>query len=162
LYFIKTWLMRKYAILYLGLLLTSCTNNKPSPDELATQQAKLFADSYFNYDYTSALALITPESAKWLQFAASNITQNDIDQLNAHNEEVTTDVTDLLWIDDTTALATIEAANYLLKDSIGRNMRRMDEGTFQIKIVERQGQYYIKMEGLPRSERQSPDSDVDE
>ena len=154
--------MKKTLLIAATLLTAACTERQTPPDTQAADRAKGFAEAYFNYDFKTALPMATPESLRWLQFAASNITQQDVDQLNAQQALATADITGLEWTDDTTATVTVAVGNYLQKDSIGRPMRLVDEAEFLLTVVERQGQYLVRMEGLPRSERQSRGSAGDE
>ena len=144
------------------LLLTACDSERSKPDSAVGQQAWAFADAYFNYDFKRAVELVTPESARWLQFAASNITQQDIDLLNSQDEPTTCDVGSIQQVNDSTFYATVSVTNYMQRDSIGQQMHVVDEGVFRLPVVRRDGKYYVRMEGLPRSERQSRAEAVDE
>ena len=158
-YFIKNYDMKKYAIVtVLMQILAACsTNYSDFEDDSAMQLAKDFANAYFNCNYQEALDYVTPESEKWLRFAASNITQEDIELLNAKEEgaEISTD--DIMRINDTTAIVSLSVRNFLLKDSIGRPGHIEDEGTYQLAIIYHNKKCRIRMEGLPRNERQSHD-----
>ena len=149
--------MKKTSFLALGiLLLTSCIEQEPVPNAEARNRVQAFAEAYFNYDFQRAAELVTPESMKWLRFAASNITQQDIDMLNAQEMPTVVDVTDYWQAPgDSTGTATVEVTDYLQKKTVGGSMQLVDEATFQLSVVEREGVYYVRMEGLPRSGRQS-------
>ena len=156
--------MKKTSLLTVGiLLLTACHQQENDPYAEARQRVQDFAEAYFNYDYQRAAELITPESMKYLRFAASNITQQDIDTLNAQEMPTAVEVTDYWQAPgDSTGTATVEVTDYLQKTTIGGGMELVDEATFQLTVVEREGMYYVKMEGLPRSGRQSRGSVGDE
>ena len=156
--------MKKTSFLALGiLLLTSCVEQEPVPNAEARNRVQAFAEAYFNYDFQRAAELVIPESMKWLRFAASNITQQDIDQLNAQEMPTVVDVTDYWQAPgDSTGTATVEVTDYLQKTTVGGGMQLVDEATFQLSVVEREGVYYVRMEGLPRSGRQSRGSVGDE
>ena len=156
--------MKKTPFVIAGiLLLTACQEREPMPDAKARSRVQSFAEAYFNYDFQRAGELITPESMKWLRFAASNITQQDIDQLNAQEVPTEVAVTDY-WraAGDSVGTATVEVTDYLQKTAIDSAMQLVDEATFQLTVVERQGEYYVRMEGLPRSGRRSHDPDAGE
>ena len=156
--------MKKTSFLALGiLLLTSCIEQEPVPNAEVRNRVQAFAEAYFNYDFLRAAELVTPESMKWLRFAASNITQQDIDILNAQEMPTVVDVTDYWQAPgDSTGTATVEVTDYLQKRTVGGSMQLVDEATFQLSVVEREGVYYVRMEGLPRSGRQSRGSVADE
>ena len=70
-----------------SLTLWGCHEAKTSAEEKAMNRVAAFADAYFNYDFGEALKMVTPESEKWLRFAASNVTQGDVDLLNAQDDD---------------------------------------------------------------------------
>lgn len=156
--------MKKAPILIAGiLLLAACHEQEAVPHAKARSRVQEFAEAYFNYDFQRAGKLVTPESMKWLRFAASNITQQDIDMLNAQETTTEAVVTDYWQTPgDSTGTAIVEVADYLQKTAIGGSMQLVDAATFRLTVVEREGMYYVKMEGLPRSGRQSRDPDGDE
>jgi hypothetical protein len=151
--------MKKYAIVIAILqILAACSANYSDfKDDSARQLAKDFGNAYFNCDYQEAIKYVTTESEKWLRFAASNITQEDIELLNSKEEgaEICTD--DVQLINDSTAVVTLSVRNFLMKDSIGRSGHIADEGIYQLTIIYRDKKCYVRMEGLPRNERQSHD-----
>ena len=156
--------MKKISFFALGfLLLTSCFEQESVPNAEARKRVQAFAEAYFNYDFQRAAELVTPESMKWLRFAATNITQQDVDMLNAQEMPTVVDVTDYWQAPgDSTGTATVEVTNYLQKTAIEGGMQLVDDATFQLTVVEREGVYYVRMEGLPRSGRQSRDPAGDE
>ena len=113
--------MKKTSFLALGiLLLTSCLEQEPVPNAEARNRVQAFAEAYFNYDFQRAAELVTPESMKWLRFAASNITQQDIDMLNAQETPTVVDVTDYWQAPgDSMGTATVEVTDYLQKKARG-------------------------------------------
>ena len=58
---------------------------------------------------------------------------------------------------DTLGVATIEVSNYVRPTAIGSKPEVADKGLFLIPMVKRDGKWLVRMEGLPRSERQSRD-----
>jgi predicted lipid-binding transport protein (Tim44 family) len=150
--------MKYYAFFIIALMgLTACTEMHSAHNERVEKCANAFAEAYFNYDFMAARELVTPESEKWLRFAASNMTQEDIDMLNASSVAATTEVSDITTVDDSTAIATIKVKDFLQKDSIGRAGKMVDEAQFELTVIKRDKQYFVRMEGLPRSEKQSRD-----
>ena len=137
--------------------LASCEEKDQDPHAKARQRVSAFAEAYFNYDFGSALKLVTPESEKWLRFAASNMTQEDIDLLNAQQAAASVSVEDCASLNDSTTATTLRVTNFMVKDSIGRAGHIVDEALFRLLLVNRDGKYYVRMDGLPRSERQSRD-----
>ena len=158
LYFIKTYDMKNFVLLIFCVgFLAGCEERNQDPYAKARQRVSAFAEAYFNYEFSTALKLVTPESEKWLHFAASNMTQEDIDLLNARQEAAAVSVEDCAYLNDSTTAATLRVTNFMVKDSIGHAGHFVDEALFKLLLVDRDGKYYVRMDGLPRSERQSRD-----
>jgi len=150
--------MKHYALFLIGALcLTACSESHHVRDEQVEECANAFAEAYFNYDFMEARERVAPESEKWLRFAASSMTQEDIDMLNAKSVMATTTVNGITTVNDTTAIAVVEVKDFLQKDSIGKTGSIVDEATFALTVIKRNKKYFVRMEGLPRSERQNRD-----
>ena len=117
--------------------------------------AQSWAEAYFNCDYHDAEQYITTESQKWLRFAASNTTEQDLQLLQAH--DVTIETTDDTVCNDTLHVVTLQVSNYLAPTALGDSVAIASQGVFQVTVVKRDGQWQVRMEGLPRSEKQSRD-----
>ena len=158
LYFIKIYDMRKNVFLMVCLYaLSGCIDNEADPNAKIKECAIDFAEAYFNYDFKKAQRWVTPESVKWLQFAASNVSQEDIDLINEQEDEATVEVAEFEYVNDSVSVVTVEVQSFLQKDSIGKAGSMTDQATFRLTVVERDGKPRVRMEGLPRSERQSRD-----
>lgn len=116
-------------------------------DEDPESVADSFADAYFNYDYVRAMRYSTPESSRWIQFAASNIYQADIDALRAMETGATAKTTDINDGDtDSTLVATVQVDGYLLRDTIGKAGRVVDGLEFKLPMVKRQGKWLVHLD----------------
>ena len=150
--------MKRSMLLAAGILIAvSCQNTSAQMDEEAERKATAFATAYFNYDFQAALETVTPESEKWLRFAASNVTQEVVNALNARNAAAIVEIADMYKTDDSTMTVNVVVSNFLLQDSIGQAGHTVEEGLFRLIVVKRDGKSYVKMEGLPRSEKQNRD-----
>ena len=143
-------------------LLSACNHGEVDSDAALKKQAEDFAVAYFNYDYTKARQFVTPESEKWLRFAASNVTQEDIDLINAASETVAVAATDCCHQNDSMVCVRVIVYNAVLKDSLERSAHTASEAEFVLTLVNRDRAYLVKMEGLPRNEKQSHGSASDE
>ena len=139
------------------LAFSGCYEAETAPDAKVLVRAAEFADAYFNYNFEKARKMVTPESEKWLRFAASNVTQEDVDLLNTQEESATVEAVDYERTNDSTLVVTVAVRNFLKKDSLGKEGVIADEATFFLTAVQHGGDFLIRMEGLPRSERQSRD-----
>ena len=147
--------MKKLLILAMVLSLTAC-NLTNREDTLATDVAVQWGEAFFNCNYHAAQALSTPESRRWLQFAASNTTQQDLDLLKQHAAEV--EATDYFpAANDTLRVVQLVVRNNLSPAVNGGAPLQVDEALFSVTVVKRNDQWLVRRASLPRSERQSRD-----
>ena len=66
-------IMKLLLLFMTAILLTECEMGMDG-DQQARAAAEAWADAYFNCDFKDASSYVTPESQKWLQYAASNTT----------------------------------------------------------------------------------------
>lgn len=139
------------------LLLGACTPNQSDIDEQAQQAAIEFSQAYFNYDFKEAVKLATPESERWLRYAASNVSQSVVDLYNDNELTANAEATDFYWSDDTTATVYVRVSDYVADDSIMSAPQIEKEGLFRLTVVRREGKMLVRMAGPLRSEKQSLD-----
>jgi len=145
--------MKKIALFAMAVLMTACSMIQKDDDQTTTVAID-WAEAYFNCDYHSTETLSTPESRRWLQFAASNTTQQDLDLLKQQAAEV--EATDYFPIaNDTLRVVELLVSHYLSPTL--HEAKQEVEGLFHITVVKRKGEWKVRMEGLPRSEKQSRD-----
>jgi len=157
LYFIKICDMKIFVLLIVSsIVLSACSGKDYDRLDKAAIVAKEFAQAYFDYDFKQARTLVTEDSQKWLLFASSNITEQEIDALNNRSKGATIDVKDIEHLNDTIAVATLTVENYLKASSIGRAGQMTDTADeYRVTLVERNGRWLVRMEGLPRNEKHS-------
>lgn len=147
--------MKKYLILSLTLALTAC-NMMQNDDDQATAIAIVWGEAFFNCDYHAAEALSTPDSRRWLQFAASNTTQQDLDLLKQHAAEV--EATDFFpEANDTLRVVELVVRNSVKPTIAGEEPSQIEKAMFRTTVVKRNGSWLVRMASLPRSEKQSRD-----
>ena len=147
--------MKKLLIFVMTLSLTAC-NMLQSDDDKATDVAVQWGEAYFNCDFHAAQALSTPESLRWLQFAASNTSQQDLDLLKQQAAEV--EATDYFpEADDTLRVVALRVNHYLSKNLSAGVSQQIEEGVFHVTTVKRNGKWLVRMASLPRNEKQSRD-----
>ena len=99
---------------------------------------------------------VTEESGKWLRFAASNTTESDLELLQ--RQQATVDADDYFPVaTDTLRVVRLKVENYLSPTALGEASRQEEEGVFEVTVVKRADSWQVRMEGLPRSEKQSRD-----
>ena len=138
--------MKKLLIIAMTLSLAACDIIQRDSDK-ATDVAVQWGEAFFNCDYHAAEALCTPDSRRWLQFAASNTTQHDLDLLKQHAPEAS----------DTLRVVELAVRNSLSPNINAEESSQIEEALFHTTVVKRNGQWLVRMEGLPRSEKQSRD-----
>ena len=147
--------MKKTLVLALSLLLAACDMIQNDDNE-ATSTAVQWGEAFFNCDYHAAEALCTPESRRWLQFAASNTTQQDLDLLKQHAAQV--EATDFFpEANDTLRVVELVVRNSVKPTVAGEEPSQTDKAVFHTTVVKRNGSWLVRMASLPQSEKQSHD-----
>ena len=125
-------------------------------DQQAQNVAGAWADAYFNCDFKDASGYVTTESQKWLQYAASNTSAEELKLLQeAGGAQVSVD-DGFDEANDTMRLVTLNVTNSLKPSAQGK-AELVKDGTFKVVVVKREAGWQIRMAGLPRSEKQSRD-----
>jgi len=147
--------MKKLLIFALTLSLTAC-NMIQRDDDQATAVAVEWGEAFFNCNYHAAEALCTPESRRWLQFAASNTTQHDLDLLKQHAADV--EATDFFPdANDTLRVVELVVRNSITPSTNAEKSSQKEKALFHVTVVKRNGNWLVRMADLPRSEKQSRD-----
>jgi hypothetical protein len=147
--------MKKTLVLALSLLLAACDMIQNDDNE-ATSTAVQWGEAFFNCDYHAVEALCTPESRRWLQFAASNTTQQDLDLLKQHAAQV--EATDFFpEANDTLRVVELVVCNSVKPTVAGEEPSQIDKAVFHTTVVKRNGSWLVRMASLPQSEKQSHD-----
>ena len=147
--------MKKLLIWALALSLTACSMLRKDDDQ-ATAVAAEWGEAFFNCDYHAAEALCTPESRRWLQFAASNTTQHDLDMLRQQAAQV--EATEFFpEASDTLRVVELVVRNSVSPTIHGGESAQVEEALFHVTVVKRNGSWQVRMANLPRSEKQSRD-----
>lgn len=103
-------------------------------DDAAVEScAKSFGQNYFNLRLQQASGLCTDRSYKWIEFYASNISQNDVDVLNTQTDSALCDIDDI-DIDGDSARVKMTVRNFLLCDSIGRPGSMCKQGKCRLTL----------------------------
>lgn len=128
---LKATKWQAFALLVVTLMaVVSCSY---SEEKAIEQSAMGFADNYFNMHYREALAFCTPESAKWVRFKASNITQENVDCFNEQTEPTRCSI-ESIELDDEQAEVEVEVQNYLNCDTIGKPGIVCPEAKFRLSL----------------------------
>ena len=145
----------KQLLLFLAAILVAGCDVGMDGDQQAREVAGDWADAYFNCDFKDASGYVTPESQKWLQYAASNTTAEELKMLkDAGGARVS--VNDSFdEANDTMRLVTLNVSNVLTTQQ--QKPVLAEEGIFKVTVVKRDGEWLVRMAGLPQSGKQSRD-----
>ena len=143
-------MIMKQLLLFMAAALMAGCDAATGSDQGARDAAEAWADAYFNCDFKDAKGYVTDDSQKWLHFAASNTTEQDLKRLKeAGGARVT--VSDIDEANDTTRLVTLTVSDVLTATGMAQ------EATFHVTVVKRDAGWQVRMEGLPQSGMQSRD-----
>lgn len=131
-------------------LLNACAHTGNDPDAALKEQARQFSEAYFSYNFAKARQYVTPDSEKWLQFAASNLTQADIDLINATSQQLTVTPTQCTHLNDSASHVNVVLYNAVLKDNLEQPAHTAETADFTLTLIKRGDQYLVRMAGLPR------------
>ena len=145
----------KQLLLFSAAILVAGCDVGMDGDQQAREVAGDWADAYFNCDFKDASGYVTPESQKWLQYAASNTTAEELKMLkDAGGARVS--VNDSFdEANDTMRLVTLNVSNVLTTQQ--QKPVLAEEGIFKVTVVKRDGEWLVRMAGLPQSGKQSRD-----
>ena len=148
-------MIMKLLLLFVTAILMAGCDAGLNSDQQAREVAGKWADAYFNCDFKDADNYVTPESRKWLQYAASNTTEQELNMLQeAGGAQVTVSETATEG-NDTLKTFRLTVANCL--GTTHETAALVKERTFMVTVVRRTTDWQVRMAGLPQSERQSRD-----
>ena len=138
--------MRNIFVFLLPLLLVGCFHHGEND---AKEAVDSFSVAYFNWRFKEAMPYVTPHSALWLRFAASQVDQEDVDSLRAKKYAADVRVEDVSSVDDTTKMATVIVKDYIVMDSIGGSPRVVPIDTFRLPLALANGFWRVHLRRLP-------------
>jgi hypothetical protein len=131
---------------------SSCEFHAGSSRQLK-KQVDSFAVYYFNWQFHKAVRFVTPESEKWMSYAASQVHQADIDLLQQKELPATCEIQEITY-DDTlfSAIAHVTIRNYLRMDTIGKEASVIDVANFDIPLSyhSQSDKWIVNINELPR------------
>ena len=149
-------MIMKQLLLFMTVILLAGCDVRMDGDQQARKSAGDWADAYFNCDFKDASGYVTTESQKWLQYAASNTSAEELKLLQeAGGAQVSVD-DGFDEANDTMRLVTLNVTNSLKPSAQGK-AELVKDGTFKVVVVKRKAGWQVRMAGLPRSEKQSRD-----
>lgn len=117
--------------------------------ELVETTSRTFANEYFNLRYDNAATLCTPESRKWLEFSASNVSQSDLDIVNNYPDTATCDIVDVSMNNDAEATVKLKVHNFLDNDSLENKSRICPSAVFSFNLHKENDKWKVVLHALP-------------
>lgn len=140
---VKQTILISFAFITALCLVSACSLK----DDAAVEScARSFGQNYFNLRLKQASELCTDRSYKWIEFHASNISQDDVDVLNAQTDSALCDIDDI-DIDGDSARVKMTVRNFLLCDSIGRPGRMCKEGKCRLTLRKEGETWKVDLDG---------------
>ena len=140
---VKQTILISFALVAALCLASACSLKDDAAVETC---AKSFGQNYFNLRLQQASGLCTDRSYKWIEFYASNISQDDVDVLNAQTDSALCDIDDI-DIDGDSARVKMTVRNFLLCDSIGRPGRMCKQGKCRLTLRKEGETWKVDLDG---------------
>ncbi len=131
-----------------SVTLLSCQPHEGSEQQL-TEDIDSFATYYYNWHFEKAVKFCTPESEKWLRYAASNVKQADIDLLHNKPEDAAVSIENIDYPDEKNAIVSISVSNFLQMDTIGKVAHIKESTTIQLPMTLHDGKWKVALSKLP-------------
>ena len=145
--------MKSAAYLLLLLTLTACGSTHKGQEKQLRQDADSFATAYFNWRFEEALQWCTDSSSLWLEYAASQVHDADVELLRSKEEGATHELGTIDYQDDSTAQTAVSVRNFLLMDTIGKAARPVETADYKLPMKFERGQWRVSLKELPREQK---------
>ena len=142
--------------LLLPTLLVGCDVRKVAFSREFDGSVDSFAVYFFNWRLDKAAQFCTPDSKKWVQ-------PEDLEQMKslpnnfAYSYEITQGDTK-----GVAAEVALNVENFFVLDSIGKPGRLKESATFPLQLVKQDGTWKVKLDGLPRMDKNYQQKKPDE
>lgn len=129
--------------------LCACTDHKN--EEQLRDTASAFAQTYFNWQFNDALAHCTPSSQRWISYAASQVTQDDVDKLRSAEQGARSEIKKIHYEEgDSVASVVMKVENFLSMDSLDAVGDFVESATYTLQFVQLNKRWKVKLTELPR------------
>ena len=134
-----------------------CRPHHAGDNKQLKADADSFAISYFNWQFEKAAGYCTADSRIWLRYAASNVRESDIDILKNKSDGASYKIEKIHFPSDSIAHILVTVKDFVGMDTLGKKARIIPEARFRLSMVFENNRWKVRMEGLPRSEKQNHD-----
>lgn len=148
-------MIMKQLLLFCVALFAAGCDPTSADDQQAREAAEAWGDAYFNCDYHDAAAHATPDSRRWLVFAASNTTEQELHLLREAGGARVKASEHFSAANDTMRVVTLAVTKVLTVRQ--HTAALLDDGEVSVTVVKRDGQWKVRMASLPQNEMRSRD-----
>ncbi len=139
----------------LPALMLSCGPRHEGSEEQLLATADSFATAYYNWHFWDCARHCTDSSQIWLQYAASNVRQADIDLLNAQGEGAGHKITNVSYGQDgSSATVSVSVSHFLQMDTIGTAAHLVEEATFELPMRRTDRGWQVNLGSLPKVKKE--------
>lgn len=141
------------------LFFYSCTHHDISKNnDKAQQHAIAFAEAFYNFDFQKAKKLCTKGSTTWLDMFVSNINKKDITDIKklenmAKVESIGIKSDRIKNNHDSSIIIEVKVKDAYVMNDLAKLGQIIEEQDILIPLVIQDGEWKVKMEGLPQSEK---------
>lgn len=129
--------------LFVGIVsMFSCKGK--TDEELLIQRVDSFAVHYYNWQLGKCMQQVTPESKHKLEFAASNMTQSDVDLLKTAETGATYEIEDVS-INGSEATVQLRVYDYFEAKDINQPLQKTDESQVQLHLVKNGENWQVEL-----------------
>jgi len=134
---------------YFALISFSSCDGRTAAERQLLERVDSFVITYYNTLYHEAARFVTPASMPQLRFAASQLTQADIDVIHQNKEMLSYEVIETTIEHDSIAQVEVLLHNVFTIDTIGQagNIRKELTSILQFEYDKDRKQWFVRLNG---------------
>ena len=145
-----TWLLHGFV---LSLLLAACSSSASDRRKQAELCAQRFLEAFYSFDFDKALELSTDDSHYWILLYASNLTRDDVEQIQQLTSlpVVTVDHLESVGEGDSILSAHCTVEHAFVADTIGVRGRDVSHKEVFLSLKQMKNGWKVRMAGRLQS-----------
>ena len=138
---IRSKIINVFMLVSFILCVTSCDSTKHEITLVATN----YAESFYNYDYKTAVQFVTNESKHVIVFYSSNVSQSDLDQYN-RSKKIKVKIEDVKLNDESNeATVTVKISNMLRISLLNKHDTTIKEKEIHLDLKLIDGKWLVDL-----------------
>ncbi len=110
-----------------------------------------FSQHYFNWQYEACMPYVTPLSKHWLEYAASQVHEEDVKALRAMPSAAKYEVLSLQYgKNDEQMIAKVEVSDFLVMDTLGMAAHQLERAVYVLNLKLRDKRWLVELNQLPQ------------